>query len=227
MIKNVIFDIGKVLIRFEWMEFMDKLFEDEETKKAVSDAVWQSGYWTELDRGAMPEEEVFKKLRESAGDYADAFDKAMDNLNMLVQKTDYASAWVKELKAKGYNVYFLSNYSDFIVRSNPDALEFKKYMDGGVFSFEEKLIKPDRKIFERICEKYGLKPEECLFTDDSQRNVDAARDFGMRAIRFDGYDKMYPVIMKYLEGPENGEEIADLPGDGLPFDGMDFSKWVK
>ncbi|MCR4619036.1 MAG: HAD family phosphatase [Lachnospiraceae bacterium] len=227
MIKNVIFDIGKVLIKFEWNEYMESLFEDEATRKAVSDAVWQSGWWTELDRNVIPEEEVFSHLRESAGQYAKSFDIAMENFHELIGKRDYATAWVKELKSLGYNVYFLSNYSDFIVRSNPDALEFKDYMDGGVFSYEEKIIKPNREIYECICNKYGLKPEECLFTDDSQKNVDAARDFGMRAIRFDGYDIMYPVIMEYLKGPDNGKEIGDLPGDGLPFDGMDFSKWGK
>ncbi len=227
MIKNVIFDIGKVLIRFEWIEFMQNIFDDEETRLGVSNAVWQSGYWTELDRNVMPEEEVFARLRESAGKYADAFDTAMSRLGELVQKTDYAVPWVKELKEKGYNVYFLSNYSDFIVRSNPDALEFKKFMDGGVFSYEVKLIKPNREIFECLCKKYSLDPSECLFTDDSQKNVDAAREFGMKAIRFDGYEKTYPAIMDYLAGPDNGRDIADLPGSGLPFDGMDFSKWVK
>ena len=227
MIRNVIFDIGKVLIRFEWMEYMHSIFDDEEVIKAVTDTVWQSGWWTELDRNAIPEEEVFKKLREAAGDQIDNFNIAMDRFGELIQRTDFAVPWVDELKEKGYKVFFLSNYSDFIVRSNPDALDFIDHMDGGVFSYQVKLIKPDSAIFECICEKYELKPEECLFTDDSQKNVDAARAFGMRAIRFDGYEKTYPAIMDYLNGPENGNELSDLSGEGLPFDGLDYSKWGK
>lgn len=227
MIRNVIFDIGKVLIKFEWIEYMHSIFDDENVIKAVTDTVWQSGWWTELDRNAIPEEEVFKKLREAAGDQVDNFNTAMERFGELIGRRDFAIPWVDELKEKGYKVFYLSNYSDFVVRSNPGALDFIDHMDGGVFSHQVKLIKPDRAIFECICEKYGLKPEECLFTDDSQKNVDAARAFGMRAIRFDGYEKTYPVIMDYLSGPENGSELHDLSGEGLPFDGLDYSKWVK
>ncbi len=227
MIKNVIFDIGRVLIGFDWKDYIDELFDDEKTKQRVSYAAWQSGWWTELDRNEIPEHEVFEKLKEAAGEYGDAFEKVIKNMGKLLAKKDYAVPWVRELKSKGYNVYYLSNYFEYAVKANPDALEFAKYMDGGIFSYQEKIIKPDHAIYERLMERYGLKAEECLFTDDSQNNVNAARELGMRAIRFDGYDRMYPVIMGYLDGPLNGEQIEDLPGDGLPIDGIDFSKWTK
>ncbi|MBR1861475.1 MAG: HAD family phosphatase [Lachnospiraceae bacterium] len=227
MIKNVIFDIGRVLIGFDWKDYMDELFEDEAVKQKVSEAAWQSGWWTELDRNVISEKEVFAKLREAAGEYGDQFDIAIKNMGKLLAKKDYAARWVKELKSKGYNVYYLSNYFEYAVKANPDALEFIDYMDGGVFSYQEKIIKPSPAIYECLMDRYGLKPEECLFTDDSQNNVNAARELGMRAIRFDGYEKMYPVIMGYLDSPKNGEPIADLDGDGLPIDGIDFSKWTK
>ena len=110
------------------MEYMHSLFDDENVVKAVTDIVWQSGWWTELDRNAIPEEEVFKKLREAAGDQIDNFNIAMDRFGELIQRTDFAVPWVDELKEKGYKVFFLSNYSDFIVRKNPEALDFIDHM---------------------------------------------------------------------------------------------------
>ena len=67
---------------------------------------------------------------------------------------------------------------------NPDVLDFLPLMDGGVFSCDVKLIKPDRRIYECITQKYNLIPNECVFIDDIERNVKAAKDFGFNAIQF-------------------------------------------
>ena len=98
----------------------------------------------------------------------------------------------------GLNVYYLSNYSAFSVAANPDVLNFIPYMDGGVFSFEVKAVKPEPEIYRCLCEKFGLKPEECLFTDDVPANVKGAQACGFQGIVFEGYEKTYPLIMKAL-----------------------------
>ncbi len=79
---------------------------------------------------------------------------------------------------------YLSNYSHYVMSKNPEVLDFLPLMDGGVFSCDVKLIKPDRKIYECITKKYNLVPSECVFIDDIERNVKAAKDFGFNAIRF-------------------------------------------
>jgi putative hydrolase of the HAD superfamily len=74
----------------------------------------------------------------------------------------------------------------------------KGEMDGGVFSFEVKAVKPEPEIYRCLCDKYGLKPEECLFTDDVPANVKGAQACGFQGIVFEGYEKTYPLIMKAL-----------------------------
>jgi putative hydrolase of the HAD superfamily len=225
MIKNVIFDIGKVLTAFEWLKFMEEMFDDAAVREKITKAVWESGWWKELDRGVIPEEEVLMHLREEAGEYVESMNYAFDHLDKCFLRTEYSANWVKELKALGYNVYFLSNYSKFVMRQAPDSRDFLEFMDGGVFSCDVGLIKPDPAIYKALIDKYGLDPEECIFTDDVQANIDVARELGFRAIRFDGYEKTYPVIMNYLKSEDNGKQLTDLPGEGLAYDGMNWNVW--
>ena len=76
-------------------------------------------------------------------------------------------------------------------------------MDGGVFSCDVHIIKPDPAIYEKICEKFDLIPEECLCIDDNGDKVKAAQNFGMHSIRFQEYETSYKEIMEYLS--ENGK----------------------
>jgi epoxide hydrolase-like predicted phosphatase len=98
-------------------------------------------------------------------------------------KTNVISV-LQELKQQGYRVFYLSNYSHYTMRSNPEVLNFLPHMDGGVFSCHVKLIKPDPAIFHALFDKYGLAPEECLFVDDQPDNIWASKRLGMKAIRY-------------------------------------------
>ena len=69
----------------------------------------------------------------------------------------------------------------------------------GVFSCHVKLIKPDPAIYAKLCETCDIKPEESLFVDDNAANIESAKAFGLHAIRFEGYEKSYEVVMEYLE----------------------------
>lgn len=223
MIKNIVFDIGKVLIEFDWMKFMHKLFKDEEIISKVTECIWNSGWWVEMDRGALPETEVLEHIYEEAGTLRNEAVYTMEHFGEVIGRQEYAIPWIKELKALGYKVYYLSNYSDFLIRANEASLDFRAYMDGGVFSHEEHLIKPDEAIYRRLCEKYNLIPEETLFTDDIQANIDAATAFGIKGIRFDGYELTRPLIMKYLET----EDASLLEAKPLveTNDGINWNAW--
>ena len=98
-----------------------------------------------------------------------------------------------KLKGKGFNVYYLSNYSEHLMRVNPSVLDFLPHMDGGVFSCYVKKIKPDSGIYQCLLEKYGLRAEECLFFDDREENVAAARELGIQAVQFETYEQAKAV----------------------------------
>lgn len=223
MVRNVVFDIGKVLIEFDWMKFMKTLFTDEDKIAKITQCIWNSGWWPEMDRGAIPEEEILGHIYDEAGEMRADAEYTMEHFGECIGKQEYAIPWIQELKAKGYKVFFLSNYSDFLIRSNPESLMFREYMDGGVFSCEEHLIKPEAAIYKRLCEKYSLIPEETLFIDDIQANIDAAMALGIKGIRFDGYEITRPIIMKYLE---TGDEALLAERPAVPVeDGIDWNAW--
>ncbi len=192
MIKNIVLDIGYVLIGFEWMEHIRKRF-DEETAKIVTNAIWKKGYWSELDRGVLSDEEVLELFYSEAPEHRQEIKEAFDNVGECLLKRDYAIPWIDELKDRGFRVYYLSNYSEHLMRVNPSVLDFLQHMDGGVFSCHVKKIKPDPEIYRRLFEKYELHPEECLFFDDREENVVAAQELGMQAVQFETYDQAKAV----------------------------------
>ena len=80
----------------------------------------------------------------------------------------------------------------------PNVVDFLPLTDGGVFSYEVHLLKPDRAIYEEICKKYSLIPSECIFIDDRKENVEAARTFGMQAIHFKSYEDTDKELQEML-----------------------------
>ncbi|MGN0667034.1 MAG: HAD family hydrolase [Huintestinicola sp.] len=198
MVRNVIFDIGKVMIEFDWDTFLRRYFDDR-TADAVAAATWGSKSWNELDRGVLPYDEVMEMFGREDTRCSDQIIFAMKHVDECPVMQSYAVPWVDELKKQGYHVYYLSNYFEYLLEKRPDVLEFTKHMDGGIFSCHEKLIKPDERIYRRLCEKYSLIPEECIFIDDSPKNIRGAEQFGMKGFLFEGYDKSYSVITDYLK----------------------------
>jgi putative hydrolase of the HAD superfamily len=194
--KNVVFDIGKVLI--SWEPILNGVF-DEETAGIVEQAIFGSELWYELDRGVEDDEAIIEKMVKIAPDYREQIMYVLWHIDIVATQQEYTKRWIEELKKKGHKVYFLSNYSRHLRATQPQLTDFTPLMDGGIFSSDVKMVKPDHGIYKLLFERYDLVPEECLFIDDRQDNVDAAIECGMRAIRFDGYDKSYDKIMHALE----------------------------
>ena len=198
MIKTVIFDIGNVLMGFDWWSYVCSLFS-EETAMIINAAFWKTGYWEEFDRGVLSYEEIVHLMEEAAPKYKEEIYTALKRVGECMYKHDYAIPWIKQLKEMGYKVVFLSNYSEFLMELKPEVLDFLPYLDGGLFSCHAKLIKPDPAIYQMLCEKCDLVPEESLFVDDNAANIESAKKFGLHAIRFEGYEKSYHEVMEYLK----------------------------
>lgn len=204
-IKNVIFDIGRVLVGYEWMDFVHALF-DEETAEAVTRAVWRTGYWHELDKAVLTDEEILNLFYSAEPNYKEEIKLAFDNVGQCVLRRDYAGEWIDSVKEKGYRVYYLSNYSHHLMQANPDALYFLERMEGGVFSCDVKSIKPDHTIYEKLFDRYSLTPEECLFIDDQEPNIQAARQLGMNAVQYIDYEQARAETDQLPQIAENNKE---------------------
>lgn len=197
--KTIVFDIGRVLVKFDWQAYLNSLFTDEKEKAAVNRAFWEIGLRREMDRGAIPQEHIYQALLKQSQGFEEQMKLAYDRIGECIGKTDYAGVWIKELKERGYRVLFLSNYSDYLIEKNREALSFLELMDGGIFSCHVKLLKPDLKIYETLFEKYDLTPSDCLFLDDMPVNILGAKECGMNGIVFTTYEETRPKVEAFLE----------------------------
>ena len=196
MIKTIVFDIGNVLMRFEYKSYVKKLLGDDDLIEKVNDAIWRTGYWNELDLGYDPEL-VFSKMLAAGPDYQNEIRMVIDNVGQCIGRAEYAKDWIKGLKERGFQILFLSNYSQYIMQAAPEALDFLPSMDGGIFSCNIGLIKPDLKIFRSLCEEYRLDPEECVFIDDNKDNIKAAQRAGFHTVHF----------VEFIQAKDELEEI--------------------
>ncbi len=184
MIRNVIFDIGNVLTDFRWEQFLQDKGFDGEMIGRIARASVQSPVWNELDRGEWSDQKLMEEFVRLDPEIEDELYRAYGNIQGMVTKRDYAIPWIKELKEKGCRVYYLSNFSRKAYAECSDALDFIPCTDGGILSFQDRVIKPDERIYRLLLSRYQLKAEECVFLDDTPVNVEAARKLGFAGIVF-------------------------------------------
>ncbi|MBQ9007371.1 MAG: HAD family phosphatase [Atopobiaceae bacterium] len=185
-IKNVVFDMGGVLLRWEPLAYARMACDNDEDARLLADAVFGSQEWAWQDAGAVGEDTVAwtSKLRVPPRLH-DAVDQLVHHWHDARAFMPQTGELVKELKDAGHGVYLLSNAGE----------SFKKYcaqipgydcFDGVVVSYREHVVKPDERIYRILLERYELEPESCLFVDDTEKNVEGARRVGMWGWRFDG-----------------------------------------
>lgn len=184
MIHTIIFDIGNVLTDFRWREFLrDKGFDDAMIAR-ISKASVESPLWNEFDRGDWPEEKLLQAFVERDPEIEQEIREAYKDIHGMVTPRAYAIPWIKQLKENGYQVLFLSNFSKKAHIECAESLSFLPYTDGGILSYQEKMIKPNPEIYRLLISRYKLVPQESVFLDDTLKNVEAARAEGIQGILF-------------------------------------------
>ena len=209
MIRNIVFDIGNVLIGFDAMDYLVSLFGEEKAVR-IAEAVFGSGYWQELDIARLSEEEILELFYSGAPDLRDEIKESFDRIGECVTRLDWPVPLVDSLKERGYRVYFLSNMSEHVKASNTAAFDFVSHMDGGIWSCDVHEIKPDAGIYGKLFEKYGLIPEECLFIDDHKENIDVAKKLGMKGIVYKDHDQLMADLGKALTKDASHDMISVL-----------------
>ena len=187
-INTVIFDIGNVLTEFSWERHFRQLGFEGEIFERVADATVRGPYWGEFDRG-RDENEVLAGFIEMDPGVEEQIRLMFKNIAPTLNPVDYAIPWIMDLKKKGYRVLILSNLSSKTVYECHRCLHFMNYVDGGILSFMEGVIKPEREIYDRLIERYFIEPSEAVFIDDTQRNIDMALKVGLHGIVFENYEQ--------------------------------------
>lgn len=187
MIQNIVFDMGQVLIRWNPEDMIREYNLSDEEMKLLNRELFQSVEWIQQDRGVITPEQVAQRVCA----------RLPKNLHSPVETLVFGwhkryllpmpgmAELVSELHEEGYHLYLLSNASlalrEYFVRI-PGA----EYFEGLLVSAEEKLLKPSHEIYERLYERFGLKPEECWFIDDVPLNIEGAIFTGMGGSIFRG-----------------------------------------
>ena len=182
MIRNIVFDIGNVLVDYCWQDHIAHYGFTGEKADRIARAMMLGPDWKELDRGVLSGEEFRQLLIGKAPELEQEILLLMSDLSTLVRRREGSIPWIQDLKARGYGTWYLSNYGEQVRRDTADSLDFMKEMDGGIMSCEVHQIKPDAEIFHTLLDRYGLKAEESIFLDDTKINVDAALGVGMQGL---------------------------------------------
>ena len=187
MIQNIVFDMGQVLIRWRPEEILEHFDLTGEEKTMLLQELFWSPEWTQQDRGILTEgemiERVSARLPESLHAAVEEVIKAWHVWHLTPMPG--MAELVRRLKAQGYGIYLLSNASTAL-RGYFPRIPGSECFDGLMVSAEEKLLKPQHEIYERLYERFGLVPEQCVFIDDSPANIEGAMLTGMQGIVFRG-----------------------------------------
>ena len=189
-VTTIIFDFGAVLVDWNPHRMLDKYFGSVEKADWFIKNVCTSEWNTEMDGGKPFAQGIAERSAiypEYAADIQAYYDRWIE---MIGGEIPGMREMVAELKAKGYKLYGLTNWSaeTFCLVRN----EFPVFglLDGMLVSGEEHLLKPSPEIFQRLVDRFGLTPSECLFIDDNAANVEGSIAFGIPAIRFFGVDSL-------------------------------------
>lgn len=188
MIRNLVFDMGNVLIHYIPQVFMDRLGVPAEDQPLLAREVFGSVEWIRMDRGTLGQEEAVAameaRLPRRLWEYARRLVLGwwLDGPLMPVEGM---AVLLEELKGLGYGLYLLSNATVRQPEYFP-GIPGSQFFDGAVISAHWKVLKPEREIYEILFREYGLEPSECFFVDDLNINVEGALCAGMDGYIFDG-----------------------------------------
>lgn len=186
----IVFDLGNVLIPFDYTIAINKLNQIEQGLGDRFFDHYKSNYslHREFEKGRVPESDFINKMLEVVNHKIDADTFCRFYADIFSLNTDVIS--LLPILKKNYKLFLLSNTDSIHKKYGWEKHEFLKYFDKLILSFEVSSVKPEEKIYRAVEKASGLASEEHLFIDDIQEYVDGAKNIGWDAIRFEGYDKL-------------------------------------
>lgn len=187
-IKNIVFDMGNVILKYDIDSMLQGFLLSENEKKIIKDQIFSSREWQNADRGYGFRDVIF---HEKIKDFSPRLRKVFYSLCAIydfelrfMPYNEGIEELIVSLKNAGYNVYLLSNVGlGFHILKN--KLSVFSHFDGFYISCDHGFVKPEKKAYEAFFEMFSLTPSECLFIDDSPENVRGSEEAGMSAMLYD------------------------------------------
>lgn len=185
MYKNIIFDIGGVVVNYSPKDFLLDKFYNTRTENIIYDSMFGSEEWQLLDKGQI----TWRQATEVFMRRAEESDLAFEMLAVLEEWTDMLTTrkatvtLMRLLKKKGFNLYYLSNISKEVMHFLRNR-DFWPLFSGGIASFSVGIAKPDIEIYRLLLKEFSILAKETIFTDDKRENAEAAYSAGVMGIQF-------------------------------------------
>ena len=195
MIKNVVLDMGNVLLDFNPEFVLSEFCSSEQEKEVIRKELFEGPEWALGDKGDIKDKDRFDLVKGRVPEkYHEALKKCADHWDICMDPLPGAENFCRRVKEMGLRIYVLSNASDLFYTYFPKFLPLE-FFNGVFVSSDYLMLKPDVKIYETFLNKYGLDPKECLFVDDRKENVEGAEKAGMNGFCFKGdYDRVLSVL---------------------------------
>ena len=204
MIKNVVFDIGNVILNFDYMKVISEYTDSIEEQKFILDNIMNSPEWlgySLIDTGFITKEEAIQIVQDRTNHINDNLvQNFWNNYNNYAFVDKRVLNLIERLKNKGYKVYLLSNMNEYTF-NKVKASNLFNIVDGYVLSYLVHQVKPYISIYKTLISKYNLTVSECLFIDDNENNINTANSLGMigRLVKPDNYEDIEYILKSALD----------------------------
>lgn len=186
MIKNIVMDMGNVLLAYDPFVILNRVCDSEREKKLILEHLFEGEAWEMGDRGEITNEQRYEIVKPWLPENLHPKLKTcVEQWDICMEPVTGAKEFCVRRREEGFGMYVLSNACSRFHTYFPKQFGCD-YFDGIMVSSDVHLIKPDVRIYELLCETYGLIPQECVFVDDRLENVEAAKEVGMQGIVFAG-----------------------------------------
>ena len=196
MIKNVVLDMGNVLLDYNPRFVLNMFCSSGEEKEIIDRELFNGPEWKMGDRGDIKDKDRFDLVKGRVPEqYHAALKNCADNWGICMTPLDGAKEFCERIKDSGYGIYILSNASDLFYEYFPKFLPLD-FFDGVFVSANYHMIKPDVAIYKKFLEEYRLSADECLFIDDRADNIAGAKEAGFATFQFMGdYDEVFDKVL--------------------------------
>ncbi len=198
MYKNLIFDLGGVVVNYNPKDYLAEQFFYERIEKMLYDMVFASEEWRQLDLGEitfLQANEIFMKRAESEN-LGFEMRALLDNWTEMLSNRQATINLMRIFKKQGYQLFYLSNISHDVL-AQLKKRSFWSMFDGGIASCEVGLAKPDPTVYRLLLDSYKLDPRECIFADDRKENALAAFEVGITGIQFFDVKNFCKMLVGY------------------------------
>ena len=184
MIKNIIFDCGQVLIRYNETEIAAHYVDTPEEAEFLGRIAMARKYWNRFDEGTLTEADYLEQVKKELPEHLHkAVEKLVWGWIGNCPMIDGMEDIVRDVRKAGKKLYLLSNFNQ---RLRTEPYPILSEFDALVISGEINKVKPDRAIYDYLLNTYALNPEECIFIDDNPANIAMAESLGITGYLFDG-----------------------------------------